>query len=756
MTPQSALSLASLMACLCLLTARPAGAQDDPPENPPEDTADDPDAPAAERILDVVTIVGRREDAGRISGSAHVVDDAQLETFERDDIHRVLARIPGVYTRGEDGYGLRPNIGLRGASSDRSSKVTLMQDGVLLGPAPYAAPAAYYFPLVTRVTAVEVFKGPASIANGPNTIGGAINLVTRDIPWQPGGAIDLSIGRFDTHKTHAWAGGTHEGFGAVIEGVRLSTDGFKTLDGGGDTGFDKKEATLKLGWSSDPGGDLWHAVRLELGYADELSNETYLGLTDADFDAAPYRRYAGSRRDRMRWTRTALRLDYTLGIGSDVDLAFTAYRHDFERSWFKLNRFRGAELRDVLQNPDDGQLAVYLAVLRGELDSEGRGQTLLVGDNARTFVSQGVQGRLTWRLDGDLVSQRIEAGVRLHADAIERDHTEDGFLMRSGRLVPDGLDRATTVKNRGSAEALAVHLIDEIRVGETLYLTPGGRLELIRARLEDRLAETPDETERTDTVLLGGLGAYYAFTPWLGALAGVHQGFSPVAPGQPTAVEPERSINYEAGVRLTPGPALRAELIGFFNDYSNLTAQCTISSGCDPAELNRQFSAGAVDVYGLEALARYETALGLGDLALAAELSYTLTRSAFREGFTSTHPTFGEVEAGDALAYVPEHQGLVGLALTHSRFGLATELSYVGEMRDIAGAGPIPAGERIPAHVVWDAAAYYRPGDAGRIYLKAENLLDSAYAVARRPYGLRPGMPFNLTLGYSHRFGSAR
>ena len=68
------------------------------------------------------------------------------------------------------------DIGLRGANPDRSAKLTLMEDGVLMGPAPYSAPAAYYFPLTTRMTAVEVFKGPASIRYGPNTIGGAINL----------------------------------------------------------------------------------------------------------------------------------------------------------------------------------------------------------------------------------------------------------------------------------------------------------------------------------------------------------------------------------------------------------------------------------------------------------------------------------------------------------------------------------------------------------------------------------------------------
>jgi outer membrane receptor for Fe3+-dicitrate len=118
----------------------------------------------------------------RVAGSAHRVDEETLERFEYDNVERVLAEVPGVSTRGEDGYGLRPNIGMRGASSDRSAKVTLMEDGVLFAPAPYAAPAAYYFPMSTRLVGVEVFKGPAATRFGPQTVGGAINLLTRRVP----------------------------------------------------------------------------------------------------------------------------------------------------------------------------------------------------------------------------------------------------------------------------------------------------------------------------------------------------------------------------------------------------------------------------------------------------------------------------------------------------------------------------------------------------------------------------------------------
>ncbi|MEY8262698.1 MAG: TonB-dependent receptor plug domain-containing protein, partial [Bermanella sp.] len=110
--------------------------------------ADDPVA------LQQVYITGGQDEISTLPGSATLIDQVSLEQFEYTDIHRILNEVPGINILEEDGYGLRPNIGMRGSSAERSKKITIMEDGVLSGPAPYSAPAAYYFPNVSRMSAV--------------------------------------------------------------------------------------------------------------------------------------------------------------------------------------------------------------------------------------------------------------------------------------------------------------------------------------------------------------------------------------------------------------------------------------------------------------------------------------------------------------------------------------------------------------------------------------------------------------------------
>jgi Fe(3+) dicitrate transport protein len=711
------------------------------PSAPPAKTPPVPPDPATPSPATEVTIAGTR--LSRLPGSAQVITKKQLERLEYDDAQAVLQRVPGVYVRQEDGIGLRPNLGLRGGNPDRSKKLTLMEDGVLFGPAPYTAPAAYYFPLMTRMTSVRVVKGPSAIAYGPQTVGGAVDLISRPIPDRTSGGVDVALGQYGYSKLHAFAGTSDERAGFLLEGVRLGGGGFKKLPNGGDTGSTRHDVMGKVSYVLDPRAVDRHELALKLAYADEVSNETYLGLSDADFRADPYQRYAASALDRMQNHRISVVATHRFETpSSSLKLHTTAYRHEYTRIWRKLNRLGGAAIAGVLRDPEDPGNAGYADVLRGRVDSATLAERLWIGPNDRAFVSQGVQQVLTFDKTVGPVSQRIVLGFRIHHDRIERRHGENAFLMLGGELVPENLPSLVTAANDEESHALALHAVDTVSVGR-FTLTPGVRVELIRSASEDYRAGTHEAA--LVRAMMPGAGAHYGLTEELGVLAGVYRGFSPPPPADAAHLEPEYSVNYEVGARYQRG-ALRAELIGFYNDYTNMTDICTLASGCSADDLDRQFSAGAARIYGLEVLAAHDVPLPLG-LTLPLLASYTFTRARFDRDFQSLDPIWGTVQSGDELPYVPRHQLAVTASVEHARATGTIAVTYVSAMREEAGSAPLEQSLATDEQFFVDTSASMRLLSGISVYGNLRNVLGGAFIVSRRPYGARPNAPRWLQLG---------
>ena len=114
-------------------------------------------------FLEEILITGGKERISRLPGSAHYIDSDQLAVFAYSDVQRIAREIPGVSIQVEDGYGLRPNISIRGVATERSSRITLLEDNVPIAPAPYAAPSAYYFPTAGRMAGFEVLFTASSV-----------------------------------------------------------------------------------------------------------------------------------------------------------------------------------------------------------------------------------------------------------------------------------------------------------------------------------------------------------------------------------------------------------------------------------------------------------------------------------------------------------------------------------------------------------------------------------------------------------------
>ena len=699
-----------------------------------------------------------------MGGSVQALDEKELETLQYDDPNAVLLQVPGVYIRQEDGYGLRPNIGLRGTNPNRSSKVTLMEDGVLFGPAPYSAPAAYYFPMMARISGVEVFKGPAAILYGPQTVAGAVNYLSRPVPEVPRGQVDLSYGRFQTVRGHVHYGRQNDWGGFVVEGIYLGTQGFKRIDGDfgrGNTGFQRGELMFKGFVNNDLDSHAFNRLTLKFVGSRENSNETYLGLTDADFRADPDRRYTSSQLDNMDWWRAAIDLTHNLAVGDNIKLETTGYWHDFDRTWERTNQFRdGTQFLEVLSQPNTPPLDSYYQVLTGEQDSPSASggtdaQDIMVIRNQREFVVLGIQTKLRADFDTGKLHHEIESGLRFHYDSVDRFQPEQGYRMENTQLVWDGITFNENPDlliddNKGEAQALAGYLVYGLEY-RGLVVKPGLRVEYIRTFFEDRknAPELGRVREDPQLVFLPGIGLQYTILEGLAALAGVHRGFSAVTPGNRATADPELSINYEAGFRYVTNDSLGfAEVIGFFNDYSNITSECTQSAGCNPDQVNEQFNNGRAFVGGVEVLGGYTAPLPR-NLAMPFRVAYTFTSATYRTTFESSDPTIGDVERGDPIPYVPAHVLNARLGFERTFWGAYLIGNYFGKTTEgVVGLQPLPSTDPFfTLDVV--GRVRFEPVEA---YVRLQNITNTRAVVSRRPFGARPNAPLSFQVGVQVTF----
>ena len=700
--------------------------------------------------IEHITIISHGDKLRTESGSATLVSEVELEKYEYDDIHRILAKVPGVNIREEDGYGLRPNIGFRGVTPERSKKVTILEDGVLIGPAPYSAPAAYYFPVTTRMTAVEVFKGPAAIKHGPQTVAGTLNMVTRQVPFEMTGGLDLATGTDGYQKAHGYFGTeVAKNLGLLVEGVRLQADGFKEIDNGGDSGFKKNDLLVKTKYLLD-GQAFDQSFELKLSYADENSDETYLGLTDADFNANPYRRYAASQPANMDTEHTQIM--FTHNLSNDVFSATTrVYRNDYERAWRKLGGLTSsnASLSAIMTNPELHEREY--AVITGEQNSVLDGETsmfLVMGTNDREYYSQGIQIDADYEFSLGGLDHKLAFGVRYHEDEIERKHFSENYQMLDGYAEKTAADKVFTTTNIENTEALSVYIEDTVKLGN-LTVSAGVRGEDMDMYYTD-LVDRDDWQRKSTQIWLPGVSGFYQVTENAGVLFGVHQGFVPSSPQQASDVKVEKSINYEFGGRFNDG-ATNIELVSFFNDYSNLKESCSQSSCGTQGDLDREFNGGEVNVYGLEAQLRQSYPIST-QFDMPYSFTYTYTKSEFLESFESDFEQWGDISDGDSVQYLPEHQLNFEIGLAANNWETNLIVKYVSEMDEAAGDNVTLSGFKTESSVIVDVSASYDLGQYGRIYGKVDNLTDEAYIISRRPYGARPNKPRQFVIGYKYQF----
>ena len=708
-----------------------------------------------EVVVSSQQILGSKFKARNRTGSAYYISPEEIRKLGYTDINRMLKAVPGVNMYEEDGFGLRPNISLRGTKAERSERISIMEDGVLAAPAPYSAPAAYYFPNVARMEAIEVLKGSSQVQYGPFTTGGAINLVSSPIPNNFSGKANISYGSKNTFKSHAAIGSNWKHFGYMVEYLRYQSDGFKRYEDYAAEGFKRNDIIAKMVVKTDKVRGVNHALELKFGYAGENSDETYVGLSADDFKKTPFLRYAGSQMDKLKTDHQQWVATYLLTFSNKLKVTTNAYYNYFHRNWYKLNDVRAGitskekiSVADVLIDPETN--IRYFDILTGKTDREG--EALLVRANNRTYRSRGIQTRAEYRFNVKEFFFDLEFGLRYHADEEDRFQWDDSYSMKNKKMVlfMEGI-HGTNANRVTSANALASYLLAKLRYN-VWTITAGLRYEDIDLLKKDytkedlaRSGKVRIETPNHARVLIPGIGVHYQLLPAASVFFGIHKGFAP--PSAELYQKPESSVNMELGTRVSIGK-FKAELIGFYNNYSNMLGSDLAASG--GSGTLEQFNVGEARVKGAEFLVQYQPLPHTCSLRLPLQLSYTYTDTEMRNSFESH--SWGNVVRGDEIPYIFKHALNMQLGIEYKWFYANIGARYNSDMRTSPGQGTIAEREKVPANLILDASVNVLVNKYLTLRLNAINLTNRVYLTSRHPAGLRAGHPFGIYAGANVQF----
>ena len=715
--------------------------------------------------LDPVVIVGDR--AKYIAGSGQYINTLKIEKLNQPNVNNVLRIVPGVNVRDEEGFGLRPNIGLRGTPVNRSAKITLMEDGILIAPAPYADPSAYYFPTFSRMQGIEVLKGSSQIKYGPYTIGGAINLLSTGIPNTFKGFAQVGYGSFGTNQQRIWVGDSRKNIDYVFEINRMASSGFKVLQNGENTGFDRRDVMGKIRWHTDEDAKIPQSVMLKMVASVEEGNETYLGLTYEDFQTNRLSRYAATQKDILDMNHNHLSLTHTISPVEGLKFHTTAYYSFTYRDWARVNSIAGQSLNNILQNP--ASLANAYQVMTGNANGAIDYQSA-----ERNFFSKGIQTNAQYLFVKNDWTHKIQFGIRYHLDQADRFATRSTYNMTNGTMILSAAGIKGNQENQiRNGQSLATFLNYDISF-KRLKVSPGVRYENIHFNFQNygtadnaRLGTVLRSAENQLTVILPGIGLHYWLNENMNLLGGVHKGFSP--PGMPSVTatsgqaKMETSVNYELGYHFEKN-GYTAQVVGFYNNYSNILGSDNMSGG--GAGTGDMFNAGNANIQGIEIsfegnlLSNKNNPSGV---SFPVSLAYTFTDARFQETFINEGGDWGigRINQGDRIPFITPHLLTANVGMSNQKFDITLSSRFTGITRVKPGAGSpiIPTDlvkyadvNALAEFLIIDLSTNYDVTKSLTAFATINNLTNSKAIVANLPQGYRPNMPLSFNTGLKIRF----
>ncbi len=670
-------------------------------------------------------LVGSPEALEQTAGSLQTIDKVELEKSRVLNFSEALRKISGVNVRDEEGFGLRPNIGIRGTNPTRSSKVLLLEDGMPLSYAPYGDNASYYHPPVERFESIEVLKGSGQISYGPTTVAGVVNYITPHPPDKPTVSVKLIGGNRDFFNGNAQFGGTFGKTGILLNFNRKQGEGARENVRSGLSDFSSKivrilnDSNILIG---------------KFSFLKENSQMTYSGSTEAEYAANP--RENPFLNDNFDAYRTGISLQHTAVFTAKMTLTTNAYYNYFSRDWWRQSS-------NSSQRPNRiGGNCRGMIDLLATCGNEGR---------LRDYKTFGIEPRFNATIDVGQIRNDFNAGFRLHG--------ERQYRIQKNGTTPTAREGIIVEDNYRENNALSGFLQNRF-IWRNIAITAGVRIEKIEFKRTDNRFNVSGKTHITE--IIPGFGISFNAFKNTTIFAGVHRGFAPPRTedvisnsGGVVNLDAERSWNYEVGMRTRPTNGITLESTFFRTNYANQIVPASIAGGVGAAFTN----GGKTLQQGIELNARIDSSrLFKTSYNLYFQTAYTNlfdaefvgTRLSSVSGFTSVSVS------GNRLPYAPKQLVTSSTGYAYKKFDGFIESNYIGRQfsDDLNSINPIANGQRgvIPSQIYWNATLNYRCEKLkSTFFVTAKNIFDRTFIVDRSR-GILPSSPRLLQAGWKISF----
>lgn len=666
----------------------------------------------------------------RIPGSGTIISPTKLLNTKPLSANEIFRQVPGIHVQDEEGLGLRANISIRGLDPDRSRTILMLEDGVPIALAPYGEPEMYYSPPIDRMARIEIVKGSGSILFGPQTVGGVINYITADPRLSPEGRVIIQGGQNGFLLAQAQFAKKYENTAMLINILRKQADGIR------DIFFNVTDVLTKMTVKINDASSLG----VKFNAYDEISNSTYVGLTQNLYDTNP--NYNPVPDDRLKIRRFSTSATHQYKLGSDAVLKTTFYGYQTVRNWQRQNyHYSDDETKIIVENS--------------------------TGNRNRTFEVLGLEPRLKFDFSLYGIRNELDAGIRGHFEQAHEQRINGNRGNSHTGVIRD--DEIRTGK------AFSAFIQNRLFVSEQIRITPGIRLEkfsyhrnISRTRVTNEKGEkipTDVDLRSEDALfeLIPGLGISYIRGNSFTLFAGAYRGFAPprikdaisITDGGSEAVsvqlDAEESLNLELGTRTELSSGVSIEATIFFMDFENQIIPTSESGGAvtDLPKINQ----GQTRHKGFEGIVRL-------DLSRLLRIKSTLTADI---GFTRVNAVFssdrfinGENVNGFRLPYAP--QTLLSLRLGYIHTGglrLVLNGSYVSDqfadnVNTVEGSSNGRIG-LIPSFHVWNLSTNYQLKNIPmRLTFTVKNLFNRKYIASRRPEGIKPGLFRQMMIGFDY------